>query len=146
VAIRKGLHGPVIEVGNLHTKRAFLDVRDTVRGFYLAALKGVPGEAYNLCAAEARSISEILHAAIRLAGVDVEIKQVRRLMRPSDERIIFGDTQKIRKATDWEPTRSLEETMASMIDYWDGVLQGRGESSSPVAIAKAELSETNCTI
>jgi len=146
VGIRKGLQRPVIEVGNLHTERAFLDVRDTVRGFYLAALKGVPGEAYNLCATKAYAISEILHVAIRLAGVDVEIKQVKRLMRPSDERIIFGDTRKIRETTGWEPTRSLEETLAATIDYWDGVLQERGESIPSTAAEKTELSETHCTI
>ena len=50
VRIKKGLQPPVIEVGNLKPHRAFLDVRDTVRGFYLAALKGKRGEAYNLCA------------------------------------------------------------------------------------------------
>lgn len=146
VGVRKGLQRPVIEVGNLYTKRAFLDVRDTVRGFYLAALKGVPGEAYNLCAAEASSMSEILKVAIRLAGVDVEIKQVRRLMRPSDERIIFGDTQKIRKATGWEPTRGLEETLSTMIDYWDGILLECGDSMPPAALPKAELTETKCAI
>ena len=40
VRMKKGLQPPVIEVGNLTPRRAFLDVRDTVRGFYLAALKG----------------------------------------------------------------------------------------------------------
>jgi len=145
VSIRKGLQRPIIEVGNLQTERAFLDVRDTIWGFYLTALKGTAGEAYNLCAAEARSISEILNVAIRLAGVNVEIKQVKRLIRPSDERIIFGDTQKIRKATGWEPTRSLEETLSAMIDYWDGVLQEPGESISTVAAAEAELSGANLT-
>ena len=48
--IKLGKRSPVIEVGNLKPRRAFLDVRDTVRAFYLAALKGKPGEAYNVCA------------------------------------------------------------------------------------------------
>ncbi len=46
VRIKKGLQAPVIEVGNLKPSRAFLDVQDTVRGFYLAAMKGKRGEAY----------------------------------------------------------------------------------------------------
>ena len=52
IRIKKGLQPPVIEVGNLKPRRAFLDVNDTVRGFYLAAMKGKRGEAYNLCAPE----------------------------------------------------------------------------------------------
>ena len=38
IRIRKGLQRPIIEVGNLKPCRAFLDVGDAVRGFYLVAL------------------------------------------------------------------------------------------------------------
>src|ERR1700721_3465977 len=48
-AIKKGLQPPVIEGGNLKPRRSFLDVRDTVRGFYLAADKGKRGDTYILC-------------------------------------------------------------------------------------------------
>ncbi len=133
IGIRKKLQPPVIEVGNLEPRRAFLDVSDTVRGFYLAALKGQPGEAYNLCAEQTHSISEILHTAIRLSGVNVQVKQVGRLMRPSDERIIFGDTHKIRKSTGWEPERSLDQTLTAMIEHWDRIMQERPEPALSAA-------------
>ena len=119
-AIKKGLQPPVIEVGNLKPRRSFLDVSDTVRGFYLAAEKGKRGEAYNLCAARTYQMSELLRTAIRLSGVKAEIRPVSRLMRPSDEKIIFGGTQKIRKDTGWKPLRSLEQTLTSMLEYWNG--------------------------
>ncbi|MGA7449005.1 MAG: GDP-mannose 4,6-dehydratase [Terriglobales bacterium] len=60
VRIKKGLQKPVIKVGNLKPRRAFLDVKDTVRGFYLAAMKGRRGEAYNLCAAKTYELNEVL--------------------------------------------------------------------------------------
>src|SRR6202521_3803877 len=82
VRIKKGLQEPVIEVGNLKPRRAFLDVQDTVRGFYLGALKGKPGEAYNLCATETREIGDLLEIAMRLSGVDAEIRVASRLIRP----------------------------------------------------------------
>lgn len=119
VRIKKGLQSPVIEVGNLKPRRAFLDVRDTVKGFYLAALKGKRGESYNLCAASTHEIGDLLHAAIRLSGVEAEIKPAARLMRPSDEKIIFGCTDKVRKDTGWKPTCSIEQTLSSMLEYWD---------------------------
>jgi GDP-4-dehydro-6-deoxy-D-mannose reductase len=118
VRIKKGLQQPVIEVGNLKPRRAFLDVQDTVRGFYLAAMRGKRGETYNLCASRTRHIHELLHTAIRLAGIKPEIRPVSRLMRPSDEKIIFGSTQKIRKDTGWQPKNTLEQTLSSMIEYW----------------------------
>jgi GDP-4-dehydro-6-deoxy-D-mannose reductase len=122
VGIKKGLQKPVIEVGNLKPRRAFLDVKDTVRGFYLAAMKGKSGEAYNLCATRTHPIHEVLRTAIRLSGVKAEVRPVPRLMRPSDERIIFGSTQKIRRDTGWRPMNSIEQTLKSMLEYWDGVM------------------------
>jgi GDP-4-dehydro-6-deoxy-D-mannose reductase len=117
--IKKGQQARVIEVGNLKPYRAFLDVNDTIRGFYLAAMKGQRGESYNLCAAKTHRISALLQTAIRLAGIDVEIRPAQHLMRPSDERIIFGKTDKMRKDTGWKPQCSIEQTLASMLDYWD---------------------------
>jgi hypothetical protein len=40
-------------------------------------------------------------------------------MRPSDEKIIFGRTEKIRRDTGWKPLMSIEQTLASMLAYWD---------------------------
>jgi GDP-4-dehydro-6-deoxy-D-mannose reductase len=122
VRIKKGLQKPVIEVGNLKPQRAFLDVNDTVRGFYLAALKGKRGEAYNLCATKTHEIREILRTAMRLSGVKAEILEANRLIRPSDEKIIFGDTKKIRRDTGWKPQRTLDQTLTAMLEYWERVL------------------------
>jgi GDP-4-dehydro-6-deoxy-D-mannose reductase len=122
VRIKKGLQEPVIEVGNLKPRRAFLDVEDTVQGFYLAAQKGKRGEAYNLCASETREIGDLLKTAMRLCGVKPEIRVAERLIRPSDERIIFGDTQKIQKDTGWKPRKSLEQTLGRMLAYWEHAL------------------------
>jgi GDP-4-dehydro-6-deoxy-D-mannose reductase len=122
IGIKKGLQPPIIEVGNLKSRRAFLDVNDTVRGFYLAAMKGKRGESYNLCASQTYQIGELLRTAIRLSGVKAEIRPVPRLMRPSDERIIFGSAEKIRKDTGWKPLLSIEQTLKSMLEYWDEIL------------------------
>jgi GDP-4-dehydro-6-deoxy-D-mannose reductase len=119
IRIKKGLQPPVIEVGNLKPRRAFLDVNDAVRGFYLAALKGKRGEVYNLCAAATHQVGELLRTAIRLSGVKTEIRPAAHLMRPSDEKIIFGSTDKFRKLSGWKPLFSIEQTLASMLDYWD---------------------------
>ena len=122
IRIKKGLQAPVIEVGNLKPRRAFLDVNDAVRGFYLAAMKGKRGEAYNVCADQTIEIGQLLHTAIQLSKVKARIRPVARLMRPSDEKIIFGSTEKLRKDTCWKPTRTIEQILTSMLQYWDGVM------------------------
>src|SRR5208282_342120 len=122
IRIKKGLQAPFIEVGNLKPRRAFLDVKDTVRGFYLAAMKGLRGEAYNLCAATTYEMNEVLRLAIDLSGLKVEVRPVASLMRPSDEKIIFGSTKKIRKHTGWKAIFSIRQTLTSMLEYWDRVM------------------------
>lgn len=117
--IKKGLQPPIIEVGNLKPRRAFLDVTDTVRGFYLAALKGQPGESYNLCAARTHEVGALLRILIHLSGLNVEVRSTARLMRPSDEKIIFGSTRKLQKHTGWKPLCSIQRTLTSMLEYWD---------------------------
>src|SRR5205085_2935249 len=107
VRIKKGTQPPVIEVGNLKPSRALLDVRDTVHGFYLAAVKCKRGETYNVCATKTYEVGKILETAMRLSGVKAEIRAVARLMRPSDEKIIFGNTRKFRRDTGWKPRISL---------------------------------------
>jgi GDP-4-dehydro-6-deoxy-D-mannose reductase len=119
VRVKKGLQPPVVEVGNLKPRRAFLDVNDTVRGLYLAAMKGKRGEAYNLCADKPYEIRQLLQTAIRLSGVKVRIKPCTHLMRPSDERVIFGSTRNFRRDTGWKPRKTLEQTLAAMFDYWE---------------------------
>jgi GDP-4-dehydro-6-deoxy-D-mannose reductase len=122
IRIKKGMQRPVIEVGNLQPRRAFLDVQDTVRGFYLAALRGRRGEAYNLCAPKTYEIGELLRMALRLSGVKAEIRPAQHLMRPSDEKIIFGSTKKFQHDTGWKPQRSIEQTLDSMLQHWDRVM------------------------
>jgi GDP-4-dehydro-6-deoxy-D-mannose reductase len=121
VRVMKGLQPPVIKVGNLKPRRAFLDVSDAVRGFYLAATRGKRGEVYNLCAATTHEISQLLRTAINLSGVNVKVKRSNDLMRPFDEKIIFGSTRKFRRDTGWKPRLSLEQTLISMFDYWERV-------------------------
>jgi GDP-4-dehydro-6-deoxy-D-mannose reductase len=118
VQIKQGRVPPVVEVGNLQPHRAFLDVRDAVLGFYLAAIQGKRGEVYNLCAAKTHRIGDVLRIAIKLSGVKAEVHSVDRLMRPSDEKIIFGSTDKLRKDTSWQPRWSIEQTLRSMLNYW----------------------------
>ncbi len=67
-------------------------------------------------------MSEVLDTAIHLSGVRAEIRPAARLMRPSDEKIIFGSTQRIRKDTGWKPLMTFEQTLQSMLEYWHRVL------------------------
>jgi GDP-4-dehydro-6-deoxy-D-mannose reductase len=51
--------------------------------------------------------------------VKAKILPAARLMRPSDEKIIFGSTEKVFADTGWKPTLTIEQTLSSMLEYWD---------------------------
>ena len=116
--IEKGKRPPVIEVGDLTSKRDWTDVRDTVRAYWLALEKGVPGEVYNVGSGECRSIGEMLEVLLGLTDVKVEVRQEASRMRPSDVKILWSDPSKFRAATGWEPTIPFETTMRDLLEYW----------------------------
>lgn len=116
--IEKGLRPPVMFVGNLEAKRDFTDVRDMVRGYWLALEKCEPGEAYNLCSGTAWSIQKLLDHLLSLTKVKIEVKQDPARLRPSDVPVLLGDNSKFVKATGWQLTIPFEQTLSDMLDFW----------------------------
>jgi GDP-4-dehydro-6-deoxy-D-mannose reductase len=118
-SIEKGLKPPVIHVGNLEARRDFTDVRDIVRGYWLALDGGCePGEAYNICSGKDYSIQSVLDRLIEMCGQKVEVKQDPDRLRPSDVPVLLGDASKFQKATGWRPEIPYEQTLQDMLDYW----------------------------
>jgi GDP-mannose 4,6-dehydratase len=109
-------------VGNITTKRAITDVRDTIRGFYLALDRATFGEVYNLSGETVYEIGEIIDSLRKMINFDFEIKEDSRLIRSTDEPIIYGDSSKFKKETGWEQEIPLESTIKDMLNYWRQVL------------------------
>lgn len=103
--------------GNLLTRRAIIDVRDMIEALIALARRGHAGEAYNICADKAFQISEVLEMYFDIIGRRLPAQEDPKLLRLSDEPIIFGDTTKIRADTGWSPTIPLRRTLADVIDY-----------------------------
>ncbi len=118
VDIEKGLRKPVIRVGNLEAKRDFTDVRDMVRGYWLALEKGKPGAVYNICSGRSYRIREILDKLIELTGVDVEIEADPERLRPSDVPVLEGDNSAFNKDTGWKPEIPMEKTLSDLLEFW----------------------------
>ena len=116
--IEKGLHDPTIYVGSLETKRDFTDVRDMVRGYWLALEKGVPGEVYNICSGKSYKIGEILDMLLGMTSNHIKVKKDSTRMRPSDVPVLVGDSTKFRKQTGWKPKIPFEKTLKDIMEYW----------------------------
>lgn len=116
--IEKGKKEPVLHVGDLSSKRDWSDVRDVVRGYWLALEKGVPGEVYNVGSGVARSVGQMLDMLLSLTSVKVEVRQDPSRLRPSDVKILWADCTKFRAQTGWAPEIPFEQTLGDLLDYW----------------------------
>lgn len=101
-------------VGNLDSRRDFLDVRDVVRGYRLILEEGKPGEAYNLAVGNLNRVGDILDKLCRFAGVSPTISIDENLYRPTDDPPTL-DTQKIKAHTSWEPEISLDDSLRDIL-------------------------------
>ena len=117
--IEKGKRTPIIEVGNLNAVRDYTDVRDMVKGYYLAVTKGEPGEVYNICSGKGRKIKEVLSTLLKLSKVkNIKVQEDPARLRPSDVEVLIGDNNKFRRATGWKPAIPFQKTMEDLLEYW----------------------------
>jgi GDP-4-dehydro-6-deoxy-D-mannose reductase len=116
--IEAGLQPPVISVGNLEAERDFTDVRDIVRGYRLALLKGQAGDVYNLGSERAVSIQRVLDRLLELSPIRVRVEIDPARLRPSEAPPQFCDCQKLRARTGWRPLIPLEQTLADVLADW----------------------------
>jgi len=126
VSIELGLQPPVINVGNLEALRDFTDVRDMVRGYWMALGACQPGEVYNICSGIAYPIHHVLQMILDMIPVNVEVRSDPSRMRPSDVPILLGDNSKFREATGWKTEIPFEQTVRDIMTYWRETLSRRG--------------------
>lgn len=105
-----------IPVGNLSARRDVTDVRDVVRAYRLLVEHGTPGDVYNLCTGRDLAIQTLADLLVGLARRPVELTTDPSLLRPVDLPVLRGDASKLRGATGWEPTISIEQTVADLLD------------------------------
>lgn len=117
-AVELGLQEPVIKVGNLTSKRDFTDVRDMVRGYWMALEQGEEGEVYNLASGQCITMQELLDTLLGMSTVKVKVEQDPARMRPSDVEILLGDYSKLNARTGWKPEIPLRKTLQDTLDYW----------------------------
>ncbi|MBM2826435.1 MAG: family oxidoreductase [Dehalococcoidia bacterium] len=113
-----GLREPVVRVGNLEARRDFTDVRDVVRGYYLALTAGELGEVYNIGSGKAVSVREILEFFLAQARLQIRVEVDMTRFRPVDVPEVSCDYTKIKERTGWEPSIPLEQSLRDVLEYW----------------------------
>ncbi len=117
--IELGLTESTIQVGNLSPFRDFLSINDAIRGIWLIATKGNPGETYHLCSNKKVQIRQILNFALSFSSKKIRvIENSPEKLRKTDEDTIVGDNSKIKRELGFEILEPLEKTLKDMFDYW----------------------------
>ncbi|MBV8488555.1 MAG: NAD-dependent epimerase/dehydratase family protein [Planctomycetaceae bacterium] len=117
-------------VGELETKRDFIDVRDVARALIALALRGQSGLAYHVGSGVSRSVREGLELLLRQSGRTVRLcvdPHRRERKGPVDSR---ADIRRITQHTGWLPEISLEQSLA---DFWHERLAQHVAAAAPVA-------------
>lgn len=117
--IKAGRQSPVLHVGNLDTKRDFLDVRDVVNA-YVSMLEQVDelpsGLTLNFCSGTTRKVGDVLAELIAQSGLEIQTVADPKRMRPSDTPIALGTSALARQYLGWSPKIPFAETLRWIMD------------------------------
>jgi GDPmannose 4,6-dehydratase len=116
----KGLQDKILLVGNLSTTRVVMDVRDTVRSYYLAMLSPESnGQIFNICGDTPRQMQFFTDKMIQLSGLsDVEQKIHEPFWRPHEIYYQHGDSSNLVELTGFKEEYEIETTLDDLIKYW----------------------------
>ena len=124
--IEAGLQPPQLSVGNLETRRDFLDVEDVVAAYLLLLeaepAAGLGGEIFNVCSGRTHSIREGLDGLLALAnapgGAPIAVATNPALLRPADQPVLCGRPDKLKAATGWSPRHEFPSLLARVLADW----------------------------
>ncbi|MBT8123835.1 MAG: GDP-mannose 4,6-dehydratase [Gammaproteobacteria bacterium] len=106
-------------LGNLQAERDFVDIRDVVSAYCDIVEKGEPGEVYNVCTGRATAISTLVEKACELLGDErPEIESDMEQLSRSEVSSVYGDPQKITRATGWRPKIAFTQSLQDMIEAY----------------------------
>jgi nucleoside-diphosphate-sugar epimerase len=106
-------------VGDLDTRRDFVDVRDVADALIALALRGQKGQVYNVGIGHSRRVREGLERLIHLSGRTVRVSvdpALKNRCGPSDS---CASIDRITSDTGWRPGISWEQTLD---DLWQEVV------------------------
>lgn len=113
--LRAAHNGGTIRVGNLASRRDFVDVRDVAEAFDRLLERGEAGQAYNVASGESTSIRRVLDELVAIAdlrALSIEEEQPR--VRRNDVPDVAADIGAIARASGWRPQVPMKESLKAM--------------------------------
>jgi len=120
--IEAGLREPILSTGNLEAARDFLHVDDVLRAYEAAALRGAPGDVFNVCSSRPQPIQFALNQLLAMSDATIEVRHDSARMRPSDVPESYGDASRLTAATGWRQEIAFGQLLADLLAYWRAVV------------------------
>jgi GDP-4-dehydro-6-deoxy-D-mannose reductase len=73
---------------------------------------------YNVCSGSETSIRSIINMMLKITGVNAKIETDNNKLRPNEQKRVYGNNEKIKKITGWEPKIPLEQSLKDILNYW----------------------------
>ena len=108
----------VVRVGNLASRRDFIDVRDAARALILLVKKNPPAGAYNVCTERSHSMRDVLDLLLEMSKVRMQVKRDPRRIRAGDIPEQRGDAGKIYKAVGWQAKIGFKQSLRDLLEDW----------------------------
>ncbi len=110
-----------VGVGNLESRRDFMDVRDVAQAYRDIATTGVAGAAYVVSTGRSLAISQVVEALSQLAQAPVQIVSEPGRRREGEPLDLYGSAQKLTRDTGWIPKIALRQTLIDTLDWWRSI-------------------------
>lgn len=113
---KAGTKNNILITGDVSIIRDFIDVRYVVRAYYELLKNGRSGDIYNICSGTGYSLKNIIDIACKILNITVVIKQDKNLIRPSDNKMVIGSNDKIKKEIGWTNEIPIKKSLADIIE------------------------------
>lgn len=127
-AERDGADGVEVVVGNIDTRRDFIDVRDMVRAYWLLLERGDPDVVYLACGGRSLPVRRLIEGLAPLARVPVTFRSDPGLRRDGEQPDLYGSPARLRADTGWSPEIPIDTTLADTLEWWRGQVAHENDS------------------
>jgi GDPmannose 4,6-dehydratase len=106
-----------LRLGNLNASRDWGHARDYVQAMWLMLRQDSPVD-YVIATGRSTTIAEFCRMAFECAGLEWQefVRTDAELLRPAEVEVLRGDASKARQRLGWQPTVTLEEMVAEMVE------------------------------
>ena len=106
-----------VKLGNIETRRDFLDVRDVVAAYRLLIERGDPAQTYLAGRGRSLSIRDLLEIVVSLARLPVEVESDSSRIRAGEQADLYASPRALEELG-WAPRIPVEQSIADTLDFW----------------------------